>query len=317
MVHPTRRRTRVAAFAVAMGLTGALAAPALGAPPPTQGNVNGFSYGELTTSAIGSKGCGTNTAGEPAIHVSQANDVFLGSEDGLGGGSELWRGLTAVGGPSANGCQLEYRGQPNAVGVGASGGDIDIALASTRNPLGFFNVYVASLNLASVNVATSMDRATTFTQVPVVEGIPVDDREWIAAYGVSTAVLTYHDIPTNNIDVLKSTNSGQTFVQTTTAIPPTDYKASNNELGNVAIDHLHHPTANNFWTYQVFVAPSSSSGSNFNEAFMSVSNDSAQTFTVHPIGCSTSTRSLDHNFPNVSVDPAGRVWAAGSVVSNI
>src|SRR2546430_4467124 len=159
--------------------------------------VGNFSAGELGTSAIGTTGCGTNIAGEPAIHVSRTNNVFLGSENGLGGGSELWRGLGALGGAGASGCGLEYRGQPNAVsGVGASGGDIDIAIASAPNSAGNYNLYVSSLNLASVNVATSTDNGTSFSQTPVQTGLPVDDRKWIAAFSAQTSLLTYHDLAT-------------------------------------------------------------------------------------------------------------------------
>src|SRR4051794_32871668 len=51
--------------------------------PPT------FSFGQLQAETPGKPGCGSNPAGEPAIHVSRANLVGLGSEDGLGGGSEF------------------------------------------------------------------------------------------------------------------------------------------------------------------------------------------------------------------------------------
>src|SRR5947207_2313565 len=141
----------------------AVIAPAAAAQPQTVGN---FSYGQLQSALVGGSGCGTNSAGEPAIHVSRANNVFLGSELGLGGGSELWRGLGALGGATASGCGLEYRGQPNALiaGLGASGGDIDLANASATNSSGNYNLYVASLNLGSVNVATSTDNGTTFSQ---------------------------------------------------------------------------------------------------------------------------------------------------------
>src|SRR5205085_2780105 len=147
--------------------------------------VGNFSYGQLQSTLVGGSGCGTNAAGEPAIHVSRANNVFLGSELGLGGGSELWRGLGALGGAGASGCGLEYRGLPNAVmpGLGASGVDIDLANASATNSSGNYNLYVASLNLGSVHVATSTNNGTTFSQSPVQGGLPLDDREWIAAFG--------------------------------------------------------------------------------------------------------------------------------------
>jgi hypothetical protein len=46
---------------------------------------------------------------------------------------------------------------------------------------------VVSLNLASVNVAISNDDGKTFSQTPVQGGLPLDDREWIAAYGADTS----------------------------------------------------------------------------------------------------------------------------------
>jgi hypothetical protein len=307
------RATIVAAAVLVTLLLGAV-----GARAATVGN---FSFGQLQSKTIGATGCGTNAAGEPAIHVSRTNNVFLGSELGVGSGSQLWRGLNAPGGSTASPCGLEYRGQPNAVnGTGPSGGDIDVAIASARNPSGRYNLYVASLNLASISVATSTDNGTTFSQTPVQGGIPIDDREWIAAFGASTSLLTYHDITTNNIDVLRSDNAGQSYTQVSQVIPPTDYKAQNNELGNLVIDHRNLPTgAGNFYAYQSFVAPSSSSGSHYNEAFLGVSSNGGHTWTDRPIPCSTASAStdLDHNFPNVSVGPGGAIWYAWSDDTNI
>jgi hypothetical protein len=310
-----RLRTRLAIVACA-ALAAAGIAP-LGAraatAPETVGN---FSYGELPSAAVGETGCGENKAGEPAIHVSRADNVFLGSELGVGGGSELWRGLGALGGRGASGCGLEFRGQPNAVsGTGASGGDIDIAVASAPNSLGNYNLYVSSLNLASVNVATSTDNATTFSQTPVVAGLPVDDREWVAAFGAETSLLTFHEIATNNIEVLRSDDGGKTYVRTGNAIPVGDYREAHNELGNIVIDHRNLPNSSgNFFAYQSFVAPSQESGEHNNEAFLAVSADGGHTWTDQPIPCSTASSStdLDHNFPNVSVSPSGTIWYAWS-----
>ena len=301
---------RVLTLAVSVGVLG-VAGSARAAQ--TVGN---FSYGQMQSATVGAKGCGTNAAGEPAIHVSRANNVFLGSELGVGGGSLLWRGLGAVGGSSASGCGLEFRGQPNAAGgTGASGGDIDIAIANAKNASGKYNLYVASLNLGSINVATSTNNATTFSQTPVQAGLPIDDREWIAAFGASTSLLTYHDIATNDIDVLRSDNAGTSYTQIAQVIPETDYKAQNNELGNLVIDHRNVPKAPGaFYAYQAFVAPSSSSGTHYNEAFLGVSADGGHTWSDRAIPCSTAPASTDlnHNFPNVSVDPAGRIWYAWS-----
>jgi hypothetical protein len=282
-----------------------------------------FSFGQPQADTVGATGCGSNVDGEPAIHVSRSNDVFLGSERGVGSGSDAWRALSGLGGPGASACQqAEYRGQPNAFGgLGASGGDIDVAIAPQANATGDYNVYVASLNLASINVATSHDRGTTFSQTPVVAGVPVDDREWIAAYGSDTALLTYHDIITNNIDVLRSDDGGGTFVQTARAIPDTDYKAQSNELGNVVIDHRNTPSGGapgDFFAYQSFVAPHDANTSEFDEAFVAVSKDGGRTFTDQPVPCSlTPGKDLDHNFPNVSVAPDGALWYAWSDDTNV
>src|SRR5438270_354186 len=208
------------------------------------------------------------------------------------------------------------------VGVGASGGDIDLAFGSALNSAGTYTVYVASLNGGSVSVAHSSDNGATYTNVPVQGGLPGDDREWIAAYGADTSLLTFHDVATNDIDVLRSTNGGSTYTQVSEAIPETDYKAGNNELGNIVIDHRNaSPVAGGFWAYQSFVAPSSDPGllgsAAFNEAFVAVSNDGGSTWSDQPVPCSTSNTDLDHNFPNVSVDPAGNIWTAWSDDTNV
>ena len=309
----------LAMVASAVGGLGLAAGAAGGAGVSRVGN---FSYGQLQSATVGAKGCGTNAAGEPAIHVSRANNVFLGSELGVGSGSQLWRGLGAIGGAGASGCGLEFRGSPNSVtpGVGASGGDIDVAIANARNSSGNYNVYVSSLNLASVNVATSADNGTTFSQIPVQGGLPADDREWIAAFGANTSLLTFHDIATNDIDVLRSDTGGGPYTQISQVIPETDYKAQTNELGNIVIDHRNLPdTTGDFYAYQAFVAPSSSSGTHNNEAFLGVSKDGGHTWSDNPIPCSTAPAStdLDHNFPNVSVDPQGTIWYAWSDDTNI
>src|SRR3954447_24852531 len=141
-----RRITGFLFLAVGLALPGAAVAK------PGQHHVRGaataatFSFGQPNAGAVGATGCGTNVDGEPAIHVSRANDVFLGSERGVGSGSDLWRALNGLGGPGAGACsQAEYRGQPSAFGgVGASGGDIDVAIAPQVNALGNFKIYVAS-----------------------------------------------------------------------------------------------------------------------------------------------------------------------------
>ena len=309
------------------GSAGAAVKPPPGPTPP--GHARGattvattFDYGQLQAQTVGASGCGTNTAGEPSIHVSKANLVGAGAENGLGGGSVYWRAPQVGGTTAASACGLVYSGQPNAVsGVGASGGDIDTAFAPVADPTtGRYRIYVSSLNLASVNVATSTDNGATFSQVPVQGGLPVDDREWIAAYGPATSLLTFHDLATSNIDVLRSDTGGGPYTEIAQVIPPTDYKASNNELGNIVIDHNSGTgtSTSPFYAYQAFVAPSADPGltgsATYNEAWLGVSADGGHTWTDRPIPCSTQfgANGLDHNFPNVSVAPNGTLFYAVS-----
>lgn len=273
--------------------------------------VGDFSYGQLQDTTPGGTGCGTNAASEPAIRISDAGNVFLGSELGLGQGSELWRGLGATGGSGASACGLEFRGQPNAsAGAGAGGGDIDLAIAPSRSGGSAFTLYVASLNGGSVSVAHSTDDGSTFSNVPVQAGIPADDRPWIAAYDSASSLLTFADQTTGDINVLRSTNGGQTYTQVSQAIPLlTDYRSGSNQLGNLAIDHT------SGIVYQSYVAPSTSAGQHPNEYFVAMSSDHGASWTQNAIPCSTASAGtgLDHSFPNITVDQSsGRVWAAWS-----
>ena len=341
------RRVLGASFVVALAAPIALTSGASGAPKPPHGpsggasqasvingSAGGFSFGQLQSSTVMGTGCGSNIDGEPSIKVSSAGNVFISSERGLGGGSDAWRGLGLTGGSTAQACQLQYVGQPNAVnGTGASGGDTDLAVASAPNALGNLNVYVASLNLGSVSVATSQDNGTTFTNSPVQAGLPLDDREWIAAYGAATSLLSFHDVVTGDIDVLRSDSSGSSYTETSQAIPETDYKAANNEIGKLAIDRDTTTGATagpqgqaGFWAYQPFVSPSQApsnplAGANDNEAFVAVSHDGGFTWSDEPVPCSMTATSaangLNHQFPIVSVAPNGTVWMAWSDDRNV
>jgi hypothetical protein len=318
-------RTTHARFAPARWLLPALATAAFAAAlAPGAATASTFALGELQDRTVGAAGCGTNVAAEPAIEVSPDDNVFLSSERGLGAGTDVWRQLGGLGGVGASACALEFRGVPNGIGpLKPAGGDTDLAIGSQATA-GVYPVYVASLDLASVAVSTSTDNGDHFRTTPVVAGIPDDDREWIAAYGDRTSLLTYHDSQTSNIDVLRSDDTGRVYAQISQAIPATNYKASNNEIGNIAIDRRNTAGtkpgrlgAVGFWAYQSFVAPSRRPLipplARYNEAFIAVSNDGGYHWKDQPIPCSVSAgRSLDHQFPNVSVAPNGDVWAAWS-----
>lgn len=169
-------------------------------------------------------------------------------------------------------------------------------------------------------MAVSNDDGATFNQTPVQAELPLDDREWIAAYGPDTSLLSYHDIATANIDILRLDNGGQLYTHTARVIPDGDCRAGDDELGNLVIDHRNaSPVAGGFWAYQSFVAPSASGGAEQNEAFLGVSADGGATWTPKPIPCTTAfgESGLGHNFPNVSVAPDGTLYCAVSNDTNV
>jgi hypothetical protein len=307
----------VATGALALAVAAALPAGAAGRhlghhPKPSSPPQTTFATGQLRADSPGAPGCGANQAGEPSVHVSRAGLVAVASENGLGNGSEFWS-APQLGGRGATACGLTYRGQPNAFGhLGASGGDVDVAIAPVADPsTHHYRIYTASLNLASVNVATSTDDGRSWSQVPVVEGVPVDDREWIAAYGPSTALLSYTDVLTGNIDVLRSDDGGQSFIEQSQAINDPN-QAGNSQIGNLVIDHRNpSPTAGGFWAYQSYVAGATSQSTMKGEAYLAVSNDGGASWTDRPIPCTAPIgrkTGLDHNFPNVSVAPDGTLF---------
>ena len=126
-------------------------------------------------------------------------------------------------------------------------------------------------------------------------------------------LLTYHDIPPTTSTSCARTTAAQSTPDRP-AIPATNYKAQNNELGNIVIDH-NHPTPGGFWAYQSFVAPSRPGPRQrpYDEAFLAVSNNGGTTWVDKPIPCTQfGANGLEHNFPNVSVAPNGTLYYAVS-----
>src|SRR4051812_49775003 len=99
-------------------------------PPPPRPPATTFSVGQLQAQTPGTAGCGTNTAGEPSIHVSRAGLVGVASENGLGSGSEVWSRTQSGGTRAASACALTSDGQPDGVGplrASRRGGRVAIA----------------------------------------------------------------------------------------------------------------------------------------------------------------------------------------------
>ncbi len=262
----------------------------------------------------------TNTAAEPAIRADKDGNFYASSENGLGAGTVAWKSTDG-------GLHYTTLASPNQVsgnnttGFAPGGGDTDLAVATQRNANGKYNVYVASLSLAEVDVSTSTDGGTTWVLNPTGATIPGDDREWIAADGASKVCISYHDVATFNIDVNCSYDAGATFTQLGDAIDAQHaWLIDDNDIGNLAIDPANH------YVYQIFsgvanateAVTSTTGDTDYHAVWIGVSADGGRTFTDYPVYINPDkTVSYGHQFTNVSVDRAGNVYAVYSDDHNI
>jgi hypothetical protein len=282
---------------------------------------SGFSFTNFELSSTPGVNCPntagtcTNPAAEPQVRAALDGTFYASSENGLGAGTEAWKsgdgGLhyTALTSPNATSAT-------QATGVAPGGGDTDLAIAPVKNAERQYNVYVASLSLANVDVSTSTDGGKTWSLNPIGATIPGDDREWIAADGASKVCISYHDVATFNIDVNCSSDAGTTFTQLGEAFDTNHaWLAQNNSTGNLVID------PNSHIVYQTFSGiantgevPCSQAGTCGNHVvYVAVSTDGGKTFTDQVVYDNpTTTVSYGHQFVNLSIDRAGNLYSVYS-----
>ncbi|MFN2450921.1 MAG: hypothetical protein ABR541_01050, partial [Candidatus Dormibacteria bacterium] len=196
-----------------------------------------FQLGDLAAETCPSSSPCQNGQSEPQIRADSAGAFYGASENGVGGGTEAYRstdsGQHYLHLLSPNETSTTLPGTPG--GVGPGGGDVDVATAPQANATGVDNVYVASLNLASVAVSTSFDRGTTWKLNATAASFPGDDREWIAADQASKVCISYRDLPAYAIHVNCSYDAGASFLQSGDAIDANHtYNRTNFEIGNLA-----------------------------------------------------------------------------------
>jgi hypothetical protein len=313
-----RRMVFLSGVAV-VALAGALAASA--APPSKSGAFVNYSLAETTgTSCPGGSAC-SNIAAEPAIRADGAGRFFGSSENGLGAGTVAFRstdgGLhyTTLPSPDAG-------SQSNDTGFAPGGGDTDLAVAPDVNPAtGKYNVYVASLSLANVDIAVSTDSGDTWTLNPITTPETADDREWIATDGSFGYCFSYHNGP-QGITVGCGKTVGSTGVAGTTqyasALDATHaFQIGENGIGNLAIDPGSHTI---YQTYSAITTAAETACApqlgvvagtcDYHGVYMAVSTDGGLTFTDYPVYINPdATVGYGHQFVNVSVDKAGNVYS--------
>jgi hypothetical protein len=304
----------IGALALLLALAFTLAAAA--APPSKTGSFVNYSLAETTgTTCPGSSTC-WNFASEPAIRADGAGRFFGTSENGLGGGTVAFRSTD-------NGLHYATLVSPNGVsssndtGFAPGGGDTDLAVAPDKNAAGFFNVYVASLSLANVDVSTSTDGGATWALNPVTTPETIDDREWIAADTNNKVCISYHDAP-QGITVGCSPNAGLTFTQFASAIDANHaFQIAENSIGNLAIDPGSHVI---YQTYSAITTAAETACApqlgvvagtcNYHGVYMAVSTDGGLTFTDYPVYVNPDQKvGYGHQFVNVSVDKAGNIYS--------
>ncbi|MDX6472293.1 MAG: hypothetical protein QOK22_1109 [Gaiellaceae bacterium] len=268
----------------------------------------------------GSPAC-SNGAAEPAIRATPDGKFFGASENGLGGGTLAWAstdgGNHYYSSPSPNDVSAASTSTGNEAGLEPGGGDTDVAAATAKNALGNYNAYVVSLTLANIDVSTSTDNGKTYTLNPVTS-LPIDDRPWTAATGASKVCVSYLTapgilLPQAGLHVQCSLDAGKTFPQIANAYDtsPVGLGASNSSrTGNLAFD-----PSNPSYLYQIFayapVADASDPNALLHAVGIAVSADGGLTWHDYNIyvNPNADTRHYDNQFPNVTVDKAGNVYA--------
>ncbi|MDQ6625123.1 MAG: glycoside hydrolase, partial [Verrucomicrobiota bacterium] len=172
---------------------------------------------------------------EPEIKADLFGNIYITAINGVPGGTDLWKSID-------QGATFTYLGQPDGLQdkcasptpqcLAGGGADDSIDVSSG----GY--LYVTSLYIGSVTFSTSMDGGTggtlpgqAWTVNPVSTGVPVEDRQWIAAYGPQTVFMTFRQAPgTGRLLFTKSTDAGKTFS------PPTLLTSANSTEGNLVVD---------------------------------------------------------------------------------
>lgn len=216
------------------------------------------------------------------------------------------------------------------------GGDTDIAVAPQKNALGYYNIYVISLEAAGsgligVGLATSQDGGATWTYNHLavkftnpIAAPGVQDRPWVAAYGANEVCIESHTgavVP----GIFCSYDAGLTFVQMSTG-----FDAAHSWLtAETSIPGAIHIDPTNGIMYLPFSGLASEAEATnpievacgieiacpygFHAVYMAVSTDGGLTFTDYPVYINPDVHvNYGYQFLAMATDQAGNVYVAYS-----
>jgi hypothetical protein len=295
-----------------LSTTNVLTAPAakFAAAGAAAGQASSFTFGltkELSPQILG----GFNL--EPEIKTDLYGNVYLTAMEGVPGGVDLWKStdkganFTYLGQPDGAQCPGGGNPVPCTNGVGLGGGDDSIDVSSG----GY--LYVSSLWLGNVTISTSKDGGVDGVgegdwQVnPLTATAPVDDRQWIAAYGPQTLYNSYTQIGSDTIFVSKATNMGTTVPTGSTFGPPVpvfDPVSSgfkNERQGNLVVDQYN---GNVYTAFQ----PQATGGHSHRQVYVVRSTDGGATWSAPVLAYQGPPNSdTGHSFPILALDRGGNL----------
>ena len=299
-----------AAALVGAGLPMALAANA--AAPATS-----FTPGLTLLNSDG----GNPGGAEPSIAVDRHDNVYVSGPVGVPtGGCPVW--TIHPGSLNAQGLPYEYDGTSDTDHGSVGGGDCDISTGpnpDATNAARYDDVSVSSLSLLNLTTNNTTDGHTFMTPANTV-GTQIFgvDRQWQDAdYGLGSGAgvhyLTVHDLATTNIDVAVSTDGGYVYTTNSTAIDATHQGTATGNNGNHFGTIVHNPV--NHKLYIPFIAPSSPTDSVNHVVYVAegTPGSTPQTpisWTDYTVYTGPADQTLDHIFPAISIDAAGRVYVA-------
>lgn len=211
------RDRRIAAIGLAGALAAATAAVGIGgaAPVGAAAKVKALNVVNVQTAFSSPTPVDQSVdASEPGVDVDPTTGyVYINAPAGLlsnlpGSPSYVWRSTDATGASFT-------LTPPGTRALFPGGGDSDIAIDQATGAL-----YMTDLWLGSATVSSSTDHAQSWTANPL-QGVVVQDRQWIATTGSKVVYHVTHQIPSGLI-VSKSIDGGLTFPINNVAATPLD-----------------------------------------------------------------------------------------------